>query len=99
MTKADRIEAALREALQPQQLTVVNESHRHVRGEETHYNVIAVSDAFRDQSRLARQRLVHGALGPLMGEIHSLTMKTLTPDELSAAGGEVSNPSPDCGGG
>ena len=61
--------------------------------------LILVSDAFDGQSRLARQRRVIEVLGPeVMGAIHSITMKTLTPQEFADAGG-ASNPAPACRGG
>ena len=102
MPLADIIEAKLIDALGPERLALVNESHGHnvPKGSETHWNAIIVSDQFRDKSLIERHRAVYDALGDELREgIHALTMKTLTPEEWQAAGGEVANPAPPCRGG
>lgn len=97
---AEQIEARLREAFDVDQLRLVNESHRHTRGPDSHWNVVLVTTAFEGQARLARQRAVYAALGEaVMGRIHSVTMRTLTPQEWQDAGGQVDNPAPACQGG
>lgn len=95
------LERALIDALQPSRLRLENESHRHSvpPGSESHFNLVIVSEAFAEQSRVARQRTVFEALATWMPRIHALTMKTLTPAEWEAAGGEVTNPAPPCRGG
>ena len=56
-----------------------------VAGDGHHFEAVIVSDAFRGLSRLARHRLVYGALGDRMrAEIHALSMTTVTPDERAA---------------
>lgn len=81
MTKADKIEAALRAAFSPEVLEVLNESHKHAghAGDdgtgETHYAVRIKAPAFGGQSRIARHRAVHGAIGKeLMVQIHALSL-------------------------
>ena len=81
MTKADKIEAALRAEFTPQVLDVVNESHMHAghAGDdgtgETHYAVRIQSAAFEGLSRIARHRAVHAAIGKdLMVQIHALSL-------------------------
>ena len=81
MTKADKIETALREAFAPTTLVVLNESHKHAghAGDdgtgETHYAVQITAEAFAGQSRIARHRAVHKALGPeLIAQIHALSL-------------------------
>jgi BolA family transcriptional regulator, general stress-responsive regulator len=88
-------------ALQPERLRLVNESGMHSvpKGSESHWNLIVVSDVFSGKPLVQRHRVVYDALGELMKQIHALTMKTLTPDEWEAAGGEVTNPAPPCRGG
>ena len=50
-----------------------------------HFEILVVSDAFEGQSRLAAQRLVYQALGPLMAsDIHAVSMHTLTPKQWRA---------------
>lgn len=81
------IEARLREALQPESLAVTDESAAHAghagaRG-GGHYALTVVARAFAGQPPLARHRLIHTALGELMGrEIHALRISAFAPDEL-----------------
>ncbi|MEO0389657.1 MAG: BolA family protein [Pseudomonadota bacterium] len=81
MRKADRIEAALRAAFAPRELTVVDDSASHAghagapHGGESHFNVHMRADAFAGQSRIARHRAVHAAIGSeLMADIHALAI-------------------------
>ena len=49
-----------------------------------HFEATVVSAAFAGKLPLARHRMVYATLGDLMGgEIHALSLKTLTPDEAS----------------
>lgn len=81
MSKADRIEEALRDAFHPSQITVRDDSERHrghagyPEGGESHYHVVLRSDKFAGQSRIARHRAVHNALGKdLVASIHALSL-------------------------
>ncbi|MDP2086357.1 MAG: BolA family protein [Gemmobacter sp.] len=81
MRVEDRIRRQLSEAFAPSRLEVVNESHRHAghAGDdgsgESHFRVAIRADAFAGQTRIARHRAVHAALGPeLMGRIHALAL-------------------------
>lgn len=99
MSRRDRIEAALRQGLAPAHLEVVDESHRHSRGQESHYNVTVVSDGFEGELRVARHRRVHALLqGELAAGLHALTLTVLTPEEWQKRGGS-SLESPSCMGG
>jgi len=95
-TRADQIREALA-ALQPEHLDVVDESHMHSRGLETHYKAVVVSTAFEGKRPLQRHQAVYGALGDLMGTIHALGLHTYTPAEW-ADGADVPD-SPRCRGG
>mgnify|MGYP001627865456 CR=1 FL=1 len=82
MAREDEIRKALEAAFQPRALEVINESSRHAghAGDdgsgESHFRVRIEADAFAAQSRIARHRAVHAALGPdLMGEIHALALE------------------------
>jgi acid stress-induced BolA-like protein IbaG/YrbA len=57
-----------------------------VLGEDgVHFEALVVSDAFRGKLPLARHRMVYATLGERMGgEIHALSLRTLTPDEAQA---------------
>ncbi len=53
-----------------------------VQGDGQHFYATIVSPAFIGKSRLARHRLVYGALGERMREdIHALSMRTVAPGE------------------
>jgi BolA protein len=85
---ADTIRAKLTEALSPAQLEIVDESHLHAghasapEGGESHFRVAIVASAFEGQSRVARQRLVYGALSDeLAGPVHALAVTALAPGE------------------
>ena len=54
-----------------------------VEGEGHHFEVTIVSPDFAGKSVIQRHQMVYGVLGERMkSEIHALSMKTLTPDEL-----------------
>ena len=88
MCVTDAIRERLTAALAPARLDLVDESARHAghagaRPEgESHFRVTIVSEAFRDRSRIDRQRMVFAALGDLMqSDIHALAITALTPAE------------------
>ena len=91
MRIAHAIRDRLTAALAPARLDLIDESARHAghagaRPEgESHFRVTIVSDAFRDRSRIDRQRMVFAALGELMRhDIHALAITALTPAEAAA---------------
>lgn len=86
--RAAMIAARLREALYPEDLEIVDDSAAHAghpgaRAGGGHFNVRIVSRIFAGKSLLQRHRLVYQAVDDLMPrEIHALSIKALTPDEL-----------------
>ena len=56
-----------------------------VQGDDgVHFEATVVCDAFAGKLPLARHRMVYATLGDRMGgEIHALSLKTLTPDEAA----------------
>ncbi|MDO8953581.1 MAG: BolA/IbaG family iron-sulfur metabolism protein [Gammaproteobacteria bacterium] len=50
--------------------------------DNVHFSAIVVGEVFRGQGKVAQQQLVYGALGDKIatGEIHALTLRTLTPE-------------------
>lgn len=81
------IETKIREALQPEHLEVINESHKHkvAPGSESHFKLLVVSAAFENQSLLERHRCVNSLLAEeLSTQVHALALHTLTPCEWSA---------------
>jgi acid stress-induced BolA-like protein IbaG/YrbA len=58
-----------------------------VEGDGQHFQALVVSRAFEGRNRVQRHQLVYKALGERMREeIHALSMRTLTPEELAAGG-------------
>lgn len=87
MSVAQEIESKLQSAFAPAELVVVDDSESHrghagfQEGGESHWNVKIRSAAFEGQSRIARHRAVHTALGAdLVGRIHALALDLGTPD-------------------
>lgn len=86
------IRSKLTAALTPERLEIRDDSEQHRghggwrEGGETHFDVVAVATAFDGMNRVARQRLVYGALREEMVEsIHALSLTCLTPAEDTAA--------------
>lgn len=53
-----------------------------------HFEAVVVCEAFAGKLPLARHRMVYATLGERMGgEIHALSLKTLTPQEAGATPG------------
>jgi len=80
-----QIEAALSEAFAPDHLEVIDESEQHAGhagyqpGGQSHFRVRMRVPSLVSDSRLARHRAVHAALGPtLMSEIHALALEIET---------------------
>ena len=87
MDRVSWIEATLRQAFAPTHLVVEDESalhagHAGAAAGGGHFRVLIVSDRFRGQTLVARQRAVYAALGDaLQSAIHALALRTLTPEE------------------
>jgi BolA protein len=86
-TRSDKLEARLRAALDPTDLEIIDDSHRHAghagasdgRG---HFTVIVVSELFRGLPVVRRHRLVYEAVGDLMAtDVHALSIQALAPGE------------------
>ncbi|WP_239804518.1 BolA family protein [Croceicoccus hydrothermalis] len=80
------IRELLTAAFAPARLEVNNDSasHRGHAGDdgsgESHFSVYIEADAFKDRSRLERQRMVNRALGDIPGErVHALAIKAEAP--------------------
>lgn len=89
MTIKDNIEARLKQALSPERLDVVNESHQHAGHQpdfngtgETHMRVRIVSKAFEGMSRIDRHRTINDLLKPeLQAGLHALAVEASAPGE------------------
>lgn len=96
MPKIDLLQAAFA-ALQPQHLELLDESHMHSRGLETHYKAVIVSEQFAGLNAVKRHQKAYAAVGELMSQVHALALHTYTPDEWAEQG--VAPASPTCKGG
>ncbi len=90
-TRVARIEERLRTALDPVDVEVIDDSHRHAghagaadgRG---HFTVIVVSERFRGVPVVRRHRLVYEAVGDMMTtDVHALSIQALAPGENASA--------------
>ena len=85
----ERIEQKLTEAFRPSNLIIEDESHRHAGHNEkardqgeTHFRVTIVSETFKGQSRVDRQRAIYKVLSAELEEqVHALALKALTEEE------------------
>ncbi|MNF35398.1 transcriptional regulator BolA [compost metagenome] len=96
MSKLAQLQAALA-ALDPEHLEVLDESHMHSRGLETHYKAVIVSPGFAGLNAVKRHQKVYASLGELMSEVHALALHTYTPEEWAQQG--AAPKSPTCQGG
>ncbi len=81
MSVKTEIEQKLQAAFAPAEILVRDDSAAHAghagapAGGESHFHVQMRAASFASQSRIARHRAVHSALGPeLMGHIHALSL-------------------------
>jgi len=96
MSVKDRIIAKLTQALGPEQLEVIDDSHHHaghighpasghpgsMSASETHFTVKVVSGSFAGKSRLERHRMVNDILAAeLADSVHALAIQARAPGE------------------
>ncbi|MBK1706804.1 BolA family protein [Halochromatium glycolicum] len=102
MTRKARIEETLSSTLSPLHLEVIDESHMHnvPEGAESHFKVLAVSEAFDGEKPIQRHRRINGALrDEFAGGLHALAIHAWTPQEWFDKGGGAAPASPECLGG
>ena len=99
MNMQTTIEDKLTEALKPEVLEVINESHMHSGpATESQFKVVTVSNEFEGKMLIARHRMINAALAEELNQIHALALHTMTPDEYFEKAGKVAD-SPLCEGG
>lgn len=55
-----------------------------VEGDGHHFEAVIIAEEFEGKSRIQRHQLVYAALGDKMkAEVHALSMKTHTPNEVA----------------
>jgi len=85
--RLERIRACLQQSLQPLQLDVEDESHRHAghegaRDGRGHFRVRVVAAEFSGMPLIRRHQRVYAALGDMMRtDIHALALETRAPGE------------------
>jgi stress-induced morphogen len=85
--RVELIRTALQLALNPQALSIEDESHLHAghagaRSGRGHFRVKIVTEAFHGLSLIQRHRAVYNALGSLMQtDIHALSIEARAPGE------------------
>ncbi len=76
---------ALLATLQPEQIDIVDDSHKHAGHEGArsgggHFTLHIVSAQFDGKATLARHRMIYSALGEMMKQdIHALNIQAYTP--------------------
>jgi BolA protein len=82
-----QIRGLLEAAFQPDELEIVDDSHRHAghagaRDGRGHFNVRIRSHHFSGKRTVERHRMVYAALGALMRtDIHALSVIALSPED------------------
>lgn len=103
MTIEADIASRLQAALSPAHLEVINESSNHnvAPGSETHFKVVAVSEAFAGKTPIERHRTVNALLSDDAGKlpVHALSIVAKTPAQWEKSGGAVGKSPPCLGGG
>ena len=81
MMQAEQVKKLIADGLSCEELQVL--------GDGEHFEALVVSSLFAGKSRVQRQQLVNAVLRSYFdsGELHALSMKTVTPEEWSALRG------------
>lgn len=87
---AQSIESKLTQALSPDHMELVNESHQHSGpAVESHFRLLISSMDFEGLSRIQRQRKIFEILDEeLKSGVHALTIRALTPGEFKKGLGD-----------
>lgn len=98
MSRQQRIETRLQQAFVSDSIEVINESHHHSRGEDSHFKVVMVSAAFEGLRAVARHQKVYALFqDEFAGGLHALTLHLFTPEEWQKTNSVPDSPS--CRGG
>lgn len=98
MSRQALIESRVRDALPLQHLEVLNESHNHSAGQDTHFKLVVVSPAFTGLRAVARHQRIYALVADEMSRgLHALALHLYTPEEWADAGAAPESPA--CRGG
>jgi acid stress-induced BolA-like protein IbaG/YrbA len=80
--KSDWIKQKMAKSMPAASIVVLTE-------DEHHFEILVISEVFEGLSRLKRQQYVYGILNEAIvsGDLHALTLKTMTPAEQKAQHG------------
>lgn len=89
LTVAERMTKKIQDALSPDRLEIINESHLHAGHQEsfdgtgeTHFRIRIVSNAFAGMPRLQRHRIINELLqAELQDPVHALAIEPAAPGE------------------
>jgi BolA protein len=85
--RVQRIRARLEAGLQPSELEIIDDSHRHAghagaRDGRGHFRVRVVAERFAGLPTLRRHQLVYDCMAEMMQtDIHALSITALTPEQ------------------
>lgn len=88
MNRLETIEDKLRNALNPESLDIIDDSHKHAghagaKSGGGHFDLTIVSGQFSGVNTVGRHRLIYDALAEMMqSDIHALSIKAFAPDEI-----------------
>jgi len=98
MSRQQLIESRLREAMPLQHLDVLNESHMHSAGQDTHFKLVVVSEDFESLRPVARHQKVYALLQDEMARgLHALALHLYSPQEWAVTAAAPDSPA--CRGG
>lgn len=81
--RIEKMQTLITEALNPEQLDVIDDSHKHVghegaKGGLGHFTVIIKSQQLEGKRMIQQHRMIYDALGDMMQtDIHALAIKVL----------------------
>lgn len=98
MSRQALITERITAAFSIEHLEVLNESHNHSAGTESHFKVVLVSPDFNGSRLVARHQKVYATVQDEMSRgLHALALHTYTPDEWAVT--QQAPESPACRGG
>lgn len=81
--RINKMQQLITEALQPEQLDIIDDSHKHIghegaKGGLGHFTVTIKSDALEGKRMIQQHRMIYDALGDMMQtDIHALAIKVI----------------------
>lgn len=96
--RREQLQNLLKENFSIRYLDVVDESHKHKghasapKEGQSHFQVLIITDDFKEKSRVERHKMVYGALGNAFEEgVHALSIRAFTPVEWAECFPHIQN--------